>query len=375
VPPSPSPPQFTTVGPGERCPPVVNAALLPGSRPHPCDIRVIGALGDSLTSAVNVESANLLSSIAAYEWPGMAWSIGSFVRDDSCSASGNGRCQVPFQTRSCWTGTDCSDCGNCPSDQVAAFRTIPNMLEESCSNIPLGASTGDTYSSIDWGFNFAEAGAVAADMPAQARDFVAATASYALEWKMMTVLIGGNNICAVCNDEVTHSVANYELYLRQMFEALLPVRRLIVNVPLHPDYTQLSDINWGFFGGISCGTALAIVCPCMGTWASNSALQMARSYINGYNEVLTSLASEFNGPDHAGTRGEGTTFIVHPFGRESDLADKDLIGDDCFHPSARGQALLARGLWNNLMQPTGAKSTSISESDATLCPSPNTVII
>ena len=70
------------------------------------------------------------------------------------------------------------------------------------------------------------------------------------------------------------------------------------------------------------------------------------------------LAAEFNGAAHAGSRGEGTAFVVLPFAKHSSFAaKKSLVSGDCFHPSGRGQALIARGLWNNLMQPANAKAT------------------
>lgn len=33
---------------------------------------------------------------------------------------------------------------------------------------------------------------------------------------------------------------------------------------------------------------------------------------------------------------------------------------DCFHPSGEGQAYFGIGLWNNMLQPIGEKSTLIS---------------
>ena len=59
------------------------------------------------------------------------------------------------------------------------------------------------------------------------------------------------NICRVCNSAAAHSDVLYEAYLREAFTALAAVPKLVVNVPLHADYTQLASVDWGFFGGES----------------------------------------------------------------------------------------------------------------------------
>ena len=126
----------------------------------------------------------------------------------------------------------------------------------------------------------------------------------------------------------------------------------------------------------------------------------------------------------------GTTFIVQPFAQHTVFSATHLVSDDCFHPSAAGQErlplpllspsppppplplllssssppallllssclahppisahlgssrllsahvgssaavqeLLARGLWNNLLQPAGEKASSVEEGEALLCP-------
>ena len=141
---------FSMVAADERCPLLSWTAPTNPSvtSPHPCEIVVVGALGDSLTTGTNVEAGTLIEASSVPEWPSHAWSIGGAVRDNSCSAStwlggsylDNGACDEPYQTEWCMTGTDCADCGNCPGPSVAAVRTIPNMLKESCGSMPAGAS-------------------------------------------------------------------------------------------------------------------------------------------------------------------------------------------------------------------------------------------
>lgn len=45
---------------------------------------------------------------------------------------------------------------------------------------------------------------------------------------------------------------------------------------------------------------------------------------------------------------------------------------DCFHPSAEGQALFARGMWENLQQPVGSKENKVDPKDPPVCPTNDT---
>ena len=60
-------------------------------------------------------------------------------------------------------------------------------------------------------FNLAITGAVAADVPAQAQKLVdkmrtSTSVKYETDWKIITLWIGGNDLCAVCDG--TNSVVN-----------------------------------------------------------------------------------------------------------------------------------------------------------------------
>ena len=215
------------------------------------------------------------------------------------------------------------------------------------------------------GYNFAVSGAVAADLQSQAQSFLdAMSASHtAEEWKLLTVLVGGNNLCDVCNDAAGNSDTLFETAMAASFDKLVRLPRLVINVPLHPDYTQLA----GLFGGV-CDIVLDIVCPCMAS-PSGSDVLLAREYVGRYNTKLASLVTRFNGAEFDSVRGLGTRFVLQPVGDSTDFsADQSLVADDCFHPSSKGQALLARGVWNNMMQPAGSKSTSVDTASDTVCP-------
>ena len=51
--------------------------------------------------------------------------------------------------------------------------------------------------------------------------------------------------------------------------------------------------------------------------------------------------------------------------------DYSYFAPDCLHPSQKLHALMARALWNNILQPVGEKTTGWSPDPPLLCPSPD----
>lgn len=43
------------------------------------------------------------------------------------------------------------------------------------------------------------------------------------------------------------------------------------------------------------------------------------------------------------------------------MVDESYLAPDCFHLSAKGQAAMAAGLWNNMLEPVGEKSITYDE--------------
>jgi hypothetical protein len=104
----------------------------------------------------------------------------------------------------------------------------------------------------------------------------------------------------------------------------------------------------------------------MGSWAVDESVTFAREMIQSYNDVLERLTARYNADS---AKAVGTNFIVQPFGLNADFSSTSLISEDCFHPSKEGQSLLARGLWNNMVQgPLSAKDTDMTQSAQTFCP-------
>lgn len=141
---------------------------------RPGDISVIAALGDSLTAASGATSTRFQDLFM--ENRGLSWSIGG---------------QWNWQN----------------------VTTLPNILKEYNPAL-VGYSRNDAYPfHEDTQFNMAEIGAVSADMPYMAKALVQRIKrdqriNFKRDWKMVTLCMGGNDICSfICTMNDPESLA------------------------------------------------------------------------------------------------------------------------------------------------------------------------
>ncbi|OWK57760.1 Phospholipase B1, membrane-associated [Lonchura striata] len=253
---------------------------------RPADIKVIGALGDSLTTAVGAKVPDLQT-----DWKGLSWSIGG-------------------------------------DDTLEIQATLPNILKKFNPNL-FGFSTGTSKETA--GFNVAERNATARDMPAQARALVelmrsSSKINFKEDWKLITILVGGSDLCQYCLDKVciselgmltqhladqfeTYSVQKYVKHLQDtldIFYEELP--RVFINMVEVLELSGLRQI-----------TASSSEC------ALTAKLKLLR------NKFLLLL--------------------------QTSKPDMSFFAADCFHFSVRGYAEMAMALWNNMLEPVGEKQT------------------
>ncbi|KAM9297857.1 phospholipase B1, membrane-associated [Morus bassanus] len=285
---------------------------------QPADIKVIGALGDSLTTAVGAKATDLQT-----DWRGLSWSIG-----------GDGTLET--QT------------------------TLPNILKKFNPNL-FGFSTGSSKETA--GFNVAERGATARNMSAQARELVelmrsSSKINFKEDWKLITVLIGGNDLCKYCLDKETYSVQKYVKHLQDtldIFYEELP--RVFVNVVEILEISGLRQITASSSG---CALTAKNVCPCFLNPEENSSeLQEIKRVNRDFQAEALQLVNSGRYEER-----EDFAVVMQPFFRNTLLPpdsngkpDLSFFAADCFHFSLRGYAEMAMALWNNMLEPVGEKQT------------------
>ncbi|XP_078205742.1 phospholipase B1, membrane-associated isoform X3 [Callithrix jacchus] len=302
---------------------------------RPADIKVVAALGDSLTTAVGARPNN--SSDLPASWRGLSWSIG-----------GDG--------------------------DLETHTTLPNILKKFNPYL-LGFSTGTWEATA--GLNVAAEGARARDMPAQARDLIermknSPDINLEKDWKLVTLFIGGNDLCHYCENPEAQLATEYVQHIRQALDILsAELPRAFVNVV---EVMELASLHQGQ-GGKCAMLAAQNNCTCLRP--SQSSLE--KQELKKVNWNLQDGISRFS-YWHQYMQREDFAVVVQPFFQntliplnERGAADLTFFSEDCFHFSERGHAEMAIALWNNMLEPVGLKTTSnnFTHSRTKLkCPSP-----
>nr|XP_012643769.1 phospholipase B1, membrane-associated isoform X1 [Microcebus murinus] len=303
---------------------------------RPADIKVVAALGDSLTTAMRARPDNF--SDPPTSWRGLSWSIG-----------GDG--------------------------VLETHTTLPNILKKFNPYL-LGFSTGTREETM--GLNVAVEGARARDMPAQARDLVErmkASPEISLEedWKLVTLFIGANDLCHYCKSLEAQAAQEYVQHIQQALDILYEeLPRTFVNVV---EVVELASLHQGQGG--KCATLEGESnCTCL-QYAQNSLEMQELKEVNWNFQSGVSRFSYW----HGNRQREDFAVVVQPFFQNTlaplnERGDPDLtfFSEDCFHFSERAHAEMAIALWNNMLEPVGHKTTfnNFTHSRAKLkCPSPD----
>ncbi len=280
----------------------------------PGDIAAVGALGDSVTAGFGARASSLID--LAVEARGASWSIG-------------GDNDVP---------------------------TLPNFLKVYNADLS-GFSLGNGAAGRGFG-DASISGAVSPGMLGQAQTLASNMESamgaeaFANEWKLVTIWIGGNDICSRGTSEREY-IDGIEAAL-DFLQARMP--RVFVNLVTMVDVGKLYDITGGDIG---CLVVRPTVCP-RGSDRERSALEAA-AYQNGISELARLAkydADEFAVVDQPWY----TNFEV------IDNVDRSYLAPDCFHYAVDAMEFAALATWNNLFQPVGEKQLSYLVGEPTVCP-------
>ncbi|XP_076874027.1 phospholipase B1, membrane-associated isoform X2 [Brachyhypopomus gauderio] len=308
---------------------------------RPADIGVVAALGDSLTAGNGVGSApyNLLDVLTQYR--GLSWSVGG-------------------------------------DRNLSTVTTLANILREFNPEL-LGFSEGTgTQTTVHASLNQAVAGATSSDMLKQAKALVNrmkkdSRIDFHSDWKVITMFIGGNDLCDSCQNTLQYSTENFVKHIQEALDYLHhEVPRAIVNLlePIH--ITPLREMHQD--STLKCPTWLVrIICPCVILPKSGSkSLQDLNDLNRAYQRGLVDLVESGRYDTHS-----NFTVVLQPFLRDITLPvmngrpDRSFFSPDCFHLSQKAHTLMARGLWNNMLEPLGNKThfQDFSAGSFVKCPS------
>jgi len=299
-------------------PPAQNISTL-----RPGNVGVVDAMGDSISAAFGAESTSLIN---LDEFRGVSWSIGGDAND----------------------------------------MTMPNMLKQFSPTL-YGFSTGIGKRDMPTNFlNGAVSGAIVQDMPDQADWLIGKLQAlgddvWRNQWKVVTIWIGGNNLCDVCSNLEENSPDVYEDFLVRALTKLRTIPRLFVNLVPSLDITQLHDFETGL-----CRFLHVFECRCAtGTDAQRQAVLDAQ---NEYANRIFKIGNDTQ------WRTNDFAVVVQPFLINSRIPDQTyLSAADCFHPSVKGHEAAGVALWNGMLEPVAQKRWDWEPGEQADCPNANSI--
>merc|ERR1711860_216164 len=174
------------------------------------------------------------------------------------------------------------------------------------------------------------------------------------EWKIITVFIGGNDLCGYCHDRALYSPSNYIAKIRDALDTLhAQVPKAFVNIVQIFDITPLSEVSHGNF---FCNFITNMVCDCAKNIANHA--ELTATSLAYQREIENLVAS-----GRYDTRSDFTV-VLQPFFKNTepvrlDSGKHDLayFAPDCFHFSSLGTNAAGKSLWDNMLEPVGSKQT------------------
>jgi len=298
---------------------------------RPADIQHIAAMGDSLTAANGAKAWTIIGLLIEYR--GVSWCIGG-------------------------------------ESNLESSVTLPNIIRK-FNKALLGHSTGNgDRDKPTAGFNVAKPGAVSSDMPAQAQMLVdrmtqaLGATRFANEWKLVTFFIGGNDLCAYCDDNNRYSAAAFRDNCRAALDILhAKMPRTFVNFVTVLNVAELEDLH----EGLVCQNMQGFLCKCAIDQNTIDQVRVANIEYQKFTNALIDSGRYDTKDDFTVVRQPFMEHMKVPTA-SSGLADFSYFAPDCFHFSQKGHEAAAVELWNNMMEKVGQKTTLWNLADTLHCP-------
>lgn len=333
----------------------LNCPALPEHTPkdiydlRPNNIKVVMALGDSITAAFGVmgNAGNL------HEFRGKSWSIGGDINATT----------VP--------------------NFISTF--VPNLQGVALGSHLLEYCSGpfclpyQYHPEVDH-HNAAQSGGMIMNLPQHEMDYLLTQVynnpaiDIVNDWKLLTILIGANDICDTCLTNASYTGPDaFEKYLTDTLERVrstLP--RTFVNLITG---FNLSEVYYLGRKSLYCEAHQRVFsweCGCIFDKNADATRLEVDIVTQQYNERIFKIAARYKAlqyPDFA--------IVVQPFfskTKASEFPTSFLSTFDCFHPSLLAHQTMATALWNNMLTPTASKKTKIDFGDVPMCPTPDTLL-
>jgi phospholipase B1 len=223
--------------------------------------------------------------------------------------------------------------------------------------------------------NAAQSGAMIADLVTHEVDYLVkqVKAHKAIDikqdWKLLTILIGANDLCASCTIEgkIFLTPEEFENHLMNTLNRVrkeLP--RTLVQIGEMFNLSQVYNLSLKSDVCKDIHRTLFIECDCIFKPEAAKARAAIDEHTQLYNERSRKVASHFQS-----LKDPEFTVITQPFARDTALKDFPITALstlDCFHPSLSTHQAMAVNTWNSMFLPAAKKPTVMDLNAVPVCP-------
>ncbi|XP_058842583.1 phospholipase B1, membrane-associated [Acipenser ruthenus] len=179
--------------------------------------------------------------------------------------------------------------------------------------------------------------------------------NYNEDWKLLTILIGNNDLCDYCKNKTLFSVESFIHNLTVALDMLYEeMPRMLVNLVEILPLEGLRDLKKETLGCL----LQRSFCSCLILPPDNSTelkelIEMNSVFQKKMEELIASGRYD---------KRDDFADILQPYAKNAvpprlpdGKVDFSYFTPDCFHFTIKGHEEMAKGLWNNMFQPEGKK--------------------
>jgi len=199
------------------------------------------------------------------------------------------------------------------------------------------------------------------------------TVNFDKDWKMLTILIGANNICPACTNRSISQPDYFEAQMRAVITQVhQTIPRVFVNLLPLFNMSQVWNVSMkslyckGMWDEVTTSE-----CGCLTDHSTQAQRHIMDLTAIEFNKRLYTIAADWQAKNIS-----DFNVVIQPFLQNLVIPGLDFVSElDCFHPSADANLAMSVGLWNNMMSPPSKKSKEIPVVlPEFICPGPNDYI-
>ncbi|XP_028405134.1 phospholipase B1, membrane-associated-like [Dendronephthya gigantea] len=243
--------------------------------------------------------------------------------------------------------------------------TLPNLLKRFNPKLRGYSTNTARHYQKNSGLNLATVSATSRHLEAQAHQLISQVKrdkkiDFKKDWKLVNIMSGSRDLCRLCGnlDEITP-----DIYIESLVKTLdtlqMKLPKTFVNLILPLNVSSLFALN---VPG-QCRIGNWSICPCL---RDKSRSERISHFYEGYKNLVYELIDS-----GVYDRTDDFTVVIQPVFEDLSLhvsENRELFSLDCLHLSAKGNAMAAAALWNNMFEPINKKYSRWPEQQNIQCP-------